>query len=224
MYSVFLVTNLINDKHFVSVQKRTLDNMKNNLRCKSNQIKQWNDSLFVGDLKTHGIENFQCVLLDESSSKDEANKIRDIYIKQYKSDTDGYNQRRMPGKRTVPEGSTFILALTNRRTGDVTVVLSDSPTNYRQLMVNSLNEKTDFAEFSKRSIFMSQRLVGCEVITYMTDKVEANKYYKHLESFLKANKSLVRVTESRLKRILRAEIQNLKDHMSLKRQEEKSYV
>lgn len=224
MYRVFLITNLTNNKHFVSVQKRTLDDMKTNLRRKSNQVKQWNDSLFVGELKSHGIEKFNCILLDESTSKDEAIKVRDAYIKEYKSDTDGYNQRRLPGKRKVPDGATFILALTNRRTGDVTVVLADNPTEYRQLMISSLNDKTDFAEFSKRSIYMSQRLIGCEVITYLTNKAEAKDYYNHLMKFLASNKSLVRVTEARLKRILRAEIQNLKDHMSLNRQEEKSYV
>lgn len=225
MYRVFLITNLMNNKRFVSVQKRTLDDMKTNLRCKSNQVKQWNDSMFVGDLKAYGFENFNCTVLDETNLKNEANDIRDIYIAEYKTDIDGYNRRRLPGEHNTPEGAIFILALTNRRTGDVTVTLSDSPTNYHKLMLSAVNDKTSFAEFSRRSVDLSQRLIGCEIITYSESRDEADKYYKHLLEFLRVNTTLVRVTESKLKRILRAEVQNVKNQIELnKNREVKAYV
>lgn len=97
MYLIYCYTNKFNNKKYIGITSRSIDEReKNHIYKSQNKNNKCYNTPFKRAIRKYGIENFKREIIDKTESFEEACNLEKYYIKKYQTyykykNSNGYN-------------------------------------------------------------------------------------------------------------------------------------
>lgn len=197
MYTIFIFTNNVNQKSFISYTSKTPELYLRDMRTMSKRPPTINDGLFMLDLKQLGFESFTVNQEDGFLTKDEAGKRRDELIHLLDAKVTGYHQRRKKYERTDVE-MYFVLMFCERQSGSVTFYV----TKEARKVIKSIRERHTIDPKLKHLERISGLMLGIEIVRVFTTEEEANRALANIHAIVDARPEILGTSERALQQFL----------------------
>lgn len=197
MYTIFIFTNNVNQKSFISYTSKSPEIYVRDMQTMSKRPPSINDGLFMLDLKQLGFESFTVNQEEGFLTKDDASKRKDELVHILDAKTTGYHQRRKKYERMDVE-MYFILMFCERQTGELTFHVTKEP----RRIIKSIRERHTDTPALKHLEQISGLMLGIEIVRVFPTEVEAENALANIYALLASRPELKQANERALQQFL----------------------